>query len=265
MKLWTLLTSLAATVVLTAAAVNTYGSDPIALTKHNMNAVFGTNTIQDNQICLPCHAPHNQPTKTDTLWNHVASTNTFSLYTTGNDTNGKAVVESALVIGLDETSKKCLSCHDGSVAIDSYGGYTFGAGLAVSNFNFKGAGAVHMGTTNDTLGGVVGGNSTAAFQIGAGGDLTHDHPVGVAYPSSYNDPTLWTKSGYTSKKTGAVVGYVNAAGGAITTAGGGFVLETVSGTQVVSCGSCHTPHTNTYNFLAISNNNSQLCLTCHAK
>jgi len=260
MKLWTYLTTLGITAVLSAFALTAQGG--VAATKHNMNLVFGTGTIQDNQVCLPCHAPHNQPDPTQGyLWNHVmpAPAGGYKLYA---NTAIGGNIEGALVTGLDSTSKKCLSCHDGSVAVDSYGGYTFNAAGTTSVFGPT--------TGTHTLGTSVDGNgsATTGFVVGSGGDLSHDHPVGVVYPASgYVNPTTWTKTGYTNS-SGSVVAYVKAdgtAGG--TTTGGGLTLDggNVAGTGVVGCGTCHTPHGDTYNFLVISNYGSQLCMSCHTR
>lgn len=258
MKLWTLLTTLAAAALATVA-VTAQGA--VKDTKHNMNNVFGQNTIQDNQVCLPCHAPHNQPDQTqDVLWNHVMPSQSYTLYTTGVDANGKPVVESASVTGLDETSKKCLSCHDGTVAVDSYGGYTFKPVGQTSVFGPT-TGTHTLGTSTD-----INGVATSGFVVGAGGDLSHDHPVGVVYPATgYVNPSTWTRTGYTNS-AGTVVAYTDGTK-SITTAGGGLNLEggNVAGVGVVGCGSCHTPHGDSYNFLTISNYGSQLCMSCHTR
>jgi predicted CXXCH cytochrome family protein len=260
MRLWSFLTSLGVGAALCAFAATAQGA--VQNTPHNMNKVFGANTIQDNQVCLPCHAPHNQPDPTqDALWNHVMPANGYTLYQT---TPG--FVESAAVVGLDETSKKCLSCHDGTVAVDSYGGYNF----ATQTFGPT--------TGTHTLGA---GTNTSAFVVGGGTqDLSHDHPVGVVYPglsadkttftgTSYNNPLVdWSRStyrGHDANDGTVTINYTNGTSN-ISAAGGGFTLG-VTGTyqNVVGCGSCHTPHTYTYNFLVVPNNNSQLCLTCHFK
>ena len=70
----------------------------------------------DGEICLPCHAPHNAVSQSAPLWNHEETSATFVLYSSPT---------------LQETpeaprgpSKVCLSCHDGTVALDSFGGRT---------------------------------------------------------------------------------------------------------------------------------------------
>lgn len=263
MRIKTLLTAVVATVAVAGVSATAHAaSAPIQNSKHNMNLVFGAGTIQNNEICTPCHAPHNQPDKAlDALWNHVMPTQSYTLFGSG-----------ASYVGIDETSKKCLSCHDGSVAVDSYG-----AGGTVTT------GTHFIGTTNDSNG-----QSTAGFQVGGGGDLSHDHPVGVQYPGlsadgktwvaarGFKDPTKFNKNTYYSAiqnpdGTYVTANYVNSGGTSIAAVGGAsisFASTTVSGvtySNVVGCGACHTPHTNTYNFLHVPNTNSQLCLTCHDK
>ncbi len=67
-----------------------------------------------DQICVFCHTPHNAKSpQLIPLWNHDATTQTFTLYTSSslNATPGQPA----------GVSKACLSCHDGVTAIDSYG------------------------------------------------------------------------------------------------------------------------------------------------
>jgi len=68
-----------------------------------------------NEICVFCHTTHNAKGTVpgSPLWNHEVSTATYTLYSSPT---------------LQQTpqqprgpSKLCLSCHDGTVAIDSFG------------------------------------------------------------------------------------------------------------------------------------------------
>ncbi len=70
------------------------------------------------QLCIVCHTPHNADVSVSSapLWNHAVTAATFTLY-------GSATLD-ATVGQPDGVSKLCLSCHDGTVAIDSYGGAT---------------------------------------------------------------------------------------------------------------------------------------------
>ena len=77
------------------------------------------------QICRPCHAPHNYTapaTGTQVpLWNHALSTAAYSIYSQGYN----FWREGAATIGNpDGSSKLCLSCHDGTVALASFRTYT---------------------------------------------------------------------------------------------------------------------------------------------
>ncbi|MBI5864872.1 MAG: cytochrome c3 family protein [Planctomycetes bacterium] len=129
----------------------------ITNTPHNLNN-FGV-TVDRNQVCLPCHVPHNaypynytDPLQRRALWNHAETTQTFTMYTTTSGHTGT---------GPEGPSKMCLSCHDGVTAVDNYGGTTSGSHFIT--------GSARVGT-----------------------DLSNDHPIGIAYPTGdpgYNDPS----------------------------------------------------------------------------
>lgn len=128
----------------------------ITNTPHNLNNYPGV-TLPGNQVCLPCHVPHNaypysynDPLQRKVLWNHAETQQTFTMYTTLGGNTGT---------GPEGPSKMCLSCHDGVTAIDSYGGAT---GSVVIT------GSAALGT-----------------------NLSNDHPIGIVYPvgdAGYNEP-----------------------------------------------------------------------------
>ncbi len=97
------------------------------------------------EICIVCHTPHNAIASASPLWNHQLSTATYTTYTSStlNATVGQP----------DGSSKLCLSCHDGTVAIDNFGGTTSGT---------------HYITGNDLL----------------GTDLSNDHPISFTYDAA---------------------------------------------------------------------------------
>ena len=107
------------------------------------------------RICLPCHTPHraNIDIENAPLWNHELTTAQYILY---DGTNGDTT-------DLDGRSVLCMSCHDGTVALDSFGGVT--------------------GTQEIGPAGLL------------GTDLRDDHPVGstAIYPDVpwFNDPANW--------------------------------------------------------------------------
>lgn len=127
-----------------------YPSASVVNTPHNLNNYPGV-TVEGNQVCLPCHTPHHAllPGEGNVLWNHEETGENFTPYmNAGGQPEGP--------------SKKCLSCHDGITAIDSYGGAT--------------------GSTKIT--------GSAMLD----NDLSDDHPIGVEYPNlpaEYNDPATF--------------------------------------------------------------------------
>ena len=72
------------------------------------------------EICIVCHAPHNANVSISDapLWNHQSTVAIFTPYSSAslNATVGQP----------DASSKLCLSCHDGTVAVDNFGGVTTG-------------------------------------------------------------------------------------------------------------------------------------------
>jgi predicted CXXCH cytochrome family protein len=69
----------------------------------------------DQEICIFCHVTHGADTTvTDApLWNHDVTNETYVLY------NSPSL--DASVGQPDGVSRLCLSCHDGTVAVDAYG------------------------------------------------------------------------------------------------------------------------------------------------
>lgn len=119
------------------------GFAQISGTQHDFSADAWNTT---GEICVTCHAPHNNlPSVTGApMWNHEESVQTYTLY------GGGATLEGTTVTQPAGTTKLCLSCHDGSVALENFGGTTTGT-------NFI------PGTANVTT------------------DLSDDHPVSVDY------------------------------------------------------------------------------------
>ena len=191
-----------------------------------------TNTYQNP--CQVCHIPHKAAAYSAAnapLWNHAVATNATTRYTTYDQAGSasfNALGLGALQLG---SSVACLSCHDGSIAINqSYGKTTFngngGVGTNAPSFSIE----------------TVGGST----------DLTHMHPIGVSYAAAkLADPDLIA--------TPAV--------GSPTTLG--RMLKGPQ--QTVECASCHDIHrtigasATVSHELIVDLNGGQLCLTCHNK
>jgi predicted CXXCH cytochrome family protein len=121
----------------------------ISGTKHDFTGSgddTGLGFSLSSEACSPCHVPHNADTTSNSsfLWNHNITKASFTLY---NSPTLDAVIVQPMGI-----SKLCLSCHDGSVAIDSFGGR---------------AGKIFV--------------SAAAL---IGDDLGNDHPVSFIYDNA---------------------------------------------------------------------------------
>ena len=86
----------------------------------NSDHDFSNNGWGSDEICIFCHTPHDADnTVADApLWNHDITTATFIPY---DSPTLDATVGQPLA-----SSKLCLSCHDGTVALDNYGGSTGG-------------------------------------------------------------------------------------------------------------------------------------------
>lgn len=136
---WRFLSGLAGGALLLLAAQP--GIAQITGTPHD----FSSRGWGSTQICIFCHTPHNAATGLSApLWNHAVTTATYTLYNSSVSSTFNATTSQPAGV-----SKLCLSCHDGTVAIDSFGGRT--------------------GTTN----------MTGAANLGT--NLANDHPVSFAY------------------------------------------------------------------------------------
>lgn len=202
--------ALTAVASLPAAAGTIVGSD------HD----FSASGWSGGQICIACHTPHNASTTVTNapLWNHTTTATTFALYTspTLNSTVGQP----------DGTSKLCLSCHDGTVALDSFGGTTGSIYLS---------GSAVLGTS-----------------------LADDHPVSMLY-----DTALSTADGALANPAAQTV--TIGAGSQTRTGTIAAVMLRANKVQCASCHDVHNTFTNGPNLLVKSNAASALCLTCHVK
>jgi predicted CXXCH cytochrome family protein len=127
--------------VILVCAASRLGAVGISGTAHDLSGRgWGT-----NEICAFCHTPHNAKVpQLAPLWNHGSSAATFTVYSSStlNAVPGQPA----------GTSKACLSCHDGTVALDTYGTRT--------------------------------GTNTLTGSALLGTDLSNDHPVSFTYDAA---------------------------------------------------------------------------------
>ena len=189
---------------------------------------WGGETNKYQNPCQVCHIPHKaqDPTLSKApLWNHALSGNTYVTY----DRAGSATFNAlGLSVSLG-SSVACLSCHDGSVAINETAGYT-GAGK-----------------TNGNAGAAVFAPSFAVEAIG-GTDLTKMHPIGVSYTAAaVADPDLQPVSGTLLPRM------LQGATKTVECASCHDIHRTIGASATVS------------HELIVDLNGGQLCLTCHNK
>jgi len=247
------------------------------------------------EVCVYCHTPHGANSTIDApLWNRTNKTNTYTLYSR-QLTSGQAPTQPGL------NSLTCLSCHDGTVAIDSiinmpttqttgYGGNYSSTQETAQNDTFLDAWTNQTGSGVDPIDhgkiwSADSGDSTGPYNcnrchatgnmwdipdfrvFNIGTDLSDDHPVGVQLP----DPAVYDFNA-TTGTDGTLKFYDGNVNGRADTDEVRF-YNTGDGYEV-ECASCHDPHgapsagvgsVRIASFLRVDNNGSTLCLTCHAK
>jgi predicted CXXCH cytochrome family protein len=172
------------------------------------------------EICIACHASHGAKGSLGTavpLWNHQECAQAYRLY---NSTSMKAAVRQPAAM-----SKLCLSCHDGTVAVDSFGG------TAGSRFI---SGANNLGT-----------------------DLNVHHPSSLVYDAALAalNRTLFNPSSRT-----VTIG----AGGQTRTGTVEEVLLYNGRIECSSCHDVHNTFSATnVALMKITEQGSALCLACH--
>jgi len=92
----------------------------IYMSPHDIRNSMNLTETQD-RLCAYCHTPHHALDQTlGPLWSHAVSTETPAAYSSPSfDSKGIAINDP--YIG---DTRLCMSCHDGTVAVDSYYGNT---------------------------------------------------------------------------------------------------------------------------------------------
>lgn len=195
-------------------------------TKHNFaSATYSPNSFfwGVQQTCVFCHAAHNADAS-GPLWNHAINTGqSYQMYSSN-------TIDMVQSIDPHNGSLICLSCHDGTIAVNSLNNLPGPEGA--------GSYGIPGGAGLDGSGRMI---ATSGAYIGT--DLSDDHPVGITYDAS-RDLDFYPKTGNPQS----------------------YPDKLLSEGLYVECSSCHNPHDNTYSsFLVESNANSNLCLRCHIK
>lgn len=247
---------LLAVVALAPAIAWAAAGDGLLGTAHdfsNKSVTGGNGETFNTGLCTFCHTPH-RAISTLLLWNHTLSTATYSWDVP------KTTAGTTFPTFTGDTYKgptaKCLSCHDGSVAIGDVA--WFGEGKP----------AAPLDTTKHTW--------PDTFNVGATGgtlgSMKGNHPVAMPYPY------LNAKNTYNGVTTGdgAVLGEWQATPLANIRifnddGSGNITAGAVTAKTGIECSSCHDPH----NKAAVDdlflrgmiggNDTTYICLKCHIK
>ncbi|OGS92249.1 MAG: hypothetical protein A2Z95_01180 [Gallionellales bacterium GWA2_60_18] len=256
----------------------------IADTKHNLGT---TNTEGGNhvtagtgEICVFCHTPHAADTSAPVpLWNkQLNSAGGYTSYSTLNSStiDAQFATDGAGGESVGSISLACLSCHDGTQAMDNIINAPGSGGYSATGGGANGLAYTWAGTQVDVNGKMTNAATTLAM---LGTDLSNDHPIGMQYcgggPTQASPATACNDGDFVAPESGTLGADVK------------LWVDTsvgVDGTREktdmilynrtfaagvgpsVECASCHDPHTSAQaTFLRVSNTGSGVCLSCHVK
>jgi predicted CXXCH cytochrome family protein len=223
-----------------------YGAGSVVNSVHNMNSV--SNDDVQMRVCAFCHTPHHALSDNDAdynpLWSHTFTSEVYSEYQSPTLQSADDGIDV-----LAGSSRLCMSCHDGAIAVDQH-------------YSFTGAD-------------VRTGDGWNEIAVGAGGDLSNDHPIGFDYAEvggtvdmSGGSMTDVTVIGSGDGKDPEIRGTATPLWGNPDRTVGDLMLDNGTGEMIMTCGSCHDVH-DTFSvddyFLVGKQANSEICLTCHIK
>lgn len=120
----------------------------ISGSSHDLSGVASVNN-PNGELCIYCHTPHNANASLPPLWWHTNSAAAYTPY------GGSGTLDATVAApAAGSVSLACLSCHDGTVALDAFGGMAGTLGTI-------GGGATNLGT-----------------------DLSNDHPIAFTFDAA---------------------------------------------------------------------------------
>jgi hypothetical protein len=217
----------------------------VVKSKHNMNLYTNTTHDAQGRVCAFCHTPHHALPGGGSvatympLWSHTLPQMTFVPY------NTFTVTDLNLSNELQGPSILCMSCHDGSIAVDQH----YGNDLATTKLTSDAFNPTEDTNVSGTAVGLPTGGKT---------DLSNDHPIGFLYSDAYN-----------SRKTDLFPESTVFKGG------GTKKISDVLTNGYMTCATCHDVHnkdnkensvdTTVNYFLYGDQKDSAFCITCHNK
>jgi Doubled CXXCH motif (Paired_CXXCH_1) len=193
-----------------------------------------TMSTVETQVCVFCHTPHAATPIKAPLWNKALSGATYTPYTSSSLAAETIYGQLAQPGG---SSKLCLSCHDGTLAVGAVNVVNGQGSLST-----QGSIVIPMENTgaNGTMPVGAGAQTGATGDIGT--DLTNDHPISLTYDQAVANANGELAVPDTSQ---------NIPPGSGTTVAIGtrskkplFPLEPTgpNGVGQIQCGTCHDPH-----------------------
>ncbi len=201
----------------------------VTQTVHNLSRTAQVDPMrtfisQYGEACVYCHSPHGGRTERP-LWNRRLPNGPYRMY----DSGALSMIPDAQPTG---TSRLCLSCHDGTIALDD----VINQPLTHTGPSAPGEPIKRCATDCHKGGDPKGGFNWEKVWFQE--DFTKQHPFSIQYDAARN------------------ANFQPAA--AVEAAG----LKLEDGR--VQCNTCHDPHTQeNRKFLRIPNTAGSLCLVCH--
>jgi len=232
------------------------------LRRHNTLVGYKSNPPDYlDRLCIFCHAPHHAYRLSTAgalgtgplapadytylpLWNHTVTTQSFIPYNNGPDEPVDGPKRSQAIDNFDRigaSSLLCLSCHDGTIAVNEYG---------------------HA--PQDTKSRSAGGSTISAqYNIGKDGYLANHHPIGFPYAAVATDTEIIDPNvAVFDHSLDAFYGSP-----AVFPVPQEPVANFLWGGKM-ECTTCHAVHNKGNSgekLLYVSDQNSNLCFSCHAK
>jgi len=201
-----------------------------------------------NSVCGPCHTPHHASASVVPLWSHDTVQQNWTMYSS-------PTLQATVDASPAGASLACLSCHDGTVAVNQIGGQVIGGSPSYITNSAR--------ITVDANG------------VWTPGNLTHSHPISFVYDSALaaKDPGVFDPA--THDVLVPDNSPFNVGSGATDKRIVNFLLN---GTGRLECTSCHDVHNQKGSPFNLSSNpklaiiagtqggkGSLLCRSCHNK
>lgn len=252
---------LAACGILAVSSVHAARQSDVRNTKHNLStsgATGNTKSSSESQICVFCHTPHGaNASAVAPLWNRkiggaadtaATYTATYTPYSSESLDARMASIQAGWSGQPLGSSKLCLSCHDGTIALGNVinaPGSGFGSAIEVG------------GSTSTAMPA-----GTEGYTRNLGQNLANDHPISITYSTALTSqdgelrplasmplingthPLVGTRGGGQGSGLGSSTSGTGLYGSTSTRPV--LPLETTSGTGggtgQMQCTTCHDPH-----------------------